>query len=59
MRLYSHFVRVEDFLGPGGDGAVRFPGSGAPTGLIGPFKSTRLINARLKAGWTLGPPPGR
>lgn len=54
VTLYYHFVTVEDFFGPGFDWAVRFIGSGAPKNLVVPFKSTRLINERLKAGWAIG-----
>lgn len=51
--LFYHFVELEPFQGKEFDYCLRFVGSGAPKNLIVPFRSTRLINQRLKDGWRL------
>ena len=53
VTLYSHFVRLERYEQAHFDYAVVLTGSGAPKGLTVPFRSTRLINRRLKDGWRL------
>ena len=50
---YSHFVRLERYGQAHFDYAAVLTGSGAPRGLIVPFRSTRLINRRLRDGWRL------
>lgn len=51
--LYYHFVTLAPFNGAEFDYALAFIGSGAPRALVVPFRSTRLINRRLKDGWTM------
>ena len=53
VTLYSHFVRLEAYHQAHFDYAAVLAGSGAPRGLTVPFRSTRLINRRLKDGWRL------
>ncbi len=53
VTLYSHFVRLERYAQAHFDYAATLIGSGAPRGLTLPFRSTRLINRRLKDGWRL------
>ena len=53
VKLYSHFVHLERYGQAHFDYAVVLTGSGAPRGLTVPFRSTRLINRRLKDGWRL------
>ena len=53
ITLYSHFVRLQRFEQAHFDYAVVLTGSGAPKGLTIPFRSTRLLNRRLKDGWRL------
>ena len=53
VTLYSHFVRLEPYGQAHFDYAVVLTGSGAPRGLTVPFRSTRLINRRLRDGWRL------
>ena len=53
VTLYSHFARLERYGQAHFDYAVVLTGSGAPRGLTVPFRSTRLINRRLKDGWRL------
>ena len=52
VTLFYHFVTIEAFQGGFFDWAVRLIGSGAPT-LVLPVHSTRLIQRRLREGWTL------
>lgn len=52
VTLFYHFVKVEAFQGGFFDWAVCLIGSGAPRLLL-PVHSTRLIQRRLQAGWTL------
>ena len=47
-------MRLEAYGQAHFDYAVVLTGSGAPRGLTVPFRSTRLINRRLKDGWRLG-----
>ena len=51
--LYYHFVTLAPFEGAAFDYALEFVGSGAPKGLTIPLHSTRLVNRRLTAGWTI------
>ena len=50
--LFYHFFNVETFAGEGFDWCVKFTGSGAPR-LVAPFKSTAVVNRRLREGWTI------
>ena len=53
VTLYSHFARLEPYGQAHFDYAVVLTGSGAPRGLTVPFRSTRLINRRLRDGLRL------
>ena len=53
VTLYSHFVRLERYRQGHFDYAAVLTGSGAPKGLTVPFRSTRLINRRLRDSWRL------
>lgn len=50
--LFYHFVTVQRFNGNGFDWCAKFVGSGAPKMTV-PFKSTTLIERRLKDGWSV------
>ncbi len=52
VTLYSHFVTIEPFAGPGFDWALRLIGSGAPR-LTLPCHSTAHLNRLLKQGWQM------
>jgi len=52
VTLYSHFVRIEKFVGSGFDWAICLTGSGAPRMII-PCKSTVHLNRLLTEGFRL------